>query len=168
MGRTSTTSLCPSKLKTAWHCLLWARICFKIVPNSRHSPHSDTKDNYGQHGQHKLEVKLVIWLHPKQIVGTFNRCYHSGADPGFFLGGGALISCSTSTPINHIVFFFFCRIPVVLEIRRSSQGGVRTPCTLPLDPPLSFMLIIVSVPVSESRQWQTLLLAWRKHDESLT
>ena len=23
-----------------------------------------------------------------------------------FLGGGALVSCSTSTPINHIVFFF--------------------------------------------------------------
>ena len=45
---------------------------------------------------------------------------------------------STSTPINHIVFLF-CRIPVVLENRRSSQGGgggVRTPCTLPLDPPL--------------------------------
>ena len=31
------------------------------------------------------------------------------ADPGFFLGGGALVSCSTSTPINHIGFFFFCR-----------------------------------------------------------
>ena len=61
----------------------------------------------------------------------------AGADPGFFLGGGALISCSTSTPINHIVFFF-CRIPVVLENRRSSQvGGVHTPCTLPLDPPLT-------------------------------
>ena len=30
----------------------------------------------------------------------------SGADPGFFLGGGALVSCSTSTPINHIVYFF--------------------------------------------------------------
>ena len=29
-----------------------------------------------------------------------------GADPGFFLGGGALVSCSTSTLINHIVFFF--------------------------------------------------------------
>ena len=28
-----------------------------------------------------------------------------GADPGFFLGGGALVSCSTSTPINHIVSF---------------------------------------------------------------
>ena len=31
----------------------------------------------------------------------------AGADPGFFLGGGALISCSTSTPINHILFFFW-------------------------------------------------------------
>ena len=32
---------------------------------------------------------------------------------------------------------FFCRIPVVLENRRASQGvGVRTPRTLPLDPPL--------------------------------
>ena len=61
-----------------------------------------------------------------------------GADPGFFLGGGALVSFSTSTPINHIVFFFFRKILVVLENRRSSQGGggVCTPCTLPLDPPL--------------------------------
>ena len=31
--------------------------------------------------------------------------YYTGADPGFFLGGGALVSCSNSTPINHIVFF---------------------------------------------------------------
>ena len=46
------------------------------------------------------------------------------------------MSCSTLKLINHIVFF--CRIPVVLENRRSSQGGgVRTPCTLPLDPPLT-------------------------------
>ena len=45
----------------------------------------------------------------------------SGADPEFFLGGGALVSCSTSTPINHLVFFG--RIPVVLENRRSSLGG---------------------------------------------
>ena len=63
----------------------------------------------------------------------------SGADPGSFLGRGALVSCSTSTPINHIVFFVG-RILAVLENRRSSQGKgggvVRTPCTLPLDPPL--------------------------------
>ena len=35
---------------------------------------------------------------------------YAEAAPGFFLGGGALISCSTSAPINHIVVvvvFFF-------------------------------------------------------------
>ena len=71
----------------------------------------------------------------------------SGADPGFFLGGGALVSCSTSTPINHIIFF--CRIPVVLENRRSSQRGggeVRTPCTLPLDPPLRLENLSLGIP----------------------
>ena len=52
-----------------------------------------------------------------------------------FLGGGALVSCSTSTPINHIVFFFFCRIPVVLDNRRSSQGGGGRGAH-PLHPPL--------------------------------
>ena len=59
----------------------------------------------------------------------------SGADPGFFLGGGALVSRSSSTPINHIVFFFLqntscIRKPQVI----SGGGGVRTPFTLPLDP----------------------------------
>ena len=75
------------------------------------------------------------------------RLYHfdsTGADPEFFLGGGALVSCSTSTPINHIVFFFFfyCRIPIVLENRRSSQGrgGAH-----PLHPPPG------SAPVAGSR-----------------
>ena len=38
----------------------------------------------------------------RAIIGVPN----TGADPGFFLGGGALVSCCTSTPINHIVFFF--------------------------------------------------------------
>ena len=72
----------------------------------------------------------------------------SGADPGFSLGGGAPVSCSTSTPINHIVFVFR-RIPVVLENRRSSQGGgVHTPCTLPLDLPLG-MLGAVSVKLND-------------------
>ena len=52
-------------------------------------------------------------------------CKGRGGSRIFFLGGGALVSCSTSTPISHIVFFFFCRIPVVFENRRSSQqrGG---------------------------------------------
>ena len=76
------------------------------------------------------------------------RHTRTGADPGFFLGGGALVSCSTSTPINHI--FFFGWIPVVLENCRSSQGGggVRTPCTHPLDPPLREMFHPAVVPQS--------------------
>ena len=59
----------------------------------------------------------------------------SGADPGFFLaGGGALVSCSTSTPINHIVFFSFwaeyrtscIRKPQVI-LGRGGGGGVAQP-----------------------------------------
>ena len=43
----------------------------------------------------------------KQKLCNFFVYYgKSGADPGLFLGGGALVSCSTSTPINHILFFF--------------------------------------------------------------
>ena len=63
----------------------------------------------------------------------------TGADPGFFLGGGALVYCSTSTPINDIVFFWqntsCIRKPQVI----SGGGGGRTPCTLPLAPPLNYV-----------------------------
>ena len=48
--------------------------------------------------------RYLVPLEWELIVG---RRGFTGADPGFFLGGGALVSCSTSTPINHIVFFFF-------------------------------------------------------------
>ena len=37
-------------------------------------------------------------------VDSYEKQAESGADPGFFLGGGTLVSCSTSTPINHIFF----------------------------------------------------------------
>ena len=61
----------------------------------------------------------------------------------FFLGGGALVSCFTSTSINHIVFFF-CRIPVVLENRRSSRvgGGGAHPLHPPPDPPLCTRILV--------------------------
>ena len=87
-------------------------------------------------GQRYQKIEL-LW-HSRNSFLTIT-CDHEGADPGSFLRGGALVFCSTSAPINHIVFFFG-RIPVVLENPRSSHGeggGVRTPCTLPLDPPLS-------------------------------
>ena len=85
-----------------------------------------------------LRINIIIIMIIIYFIIILLLISISGADPRFFLGGGALVSCSASTPINHIVFFFFCRIPVVLENRRSSQGGggVRTRCTLPLDPPL--------------------------------
>ena len=50
-----------------------------------------------------------------------------------FLGGDAPLRNGVTTPINHT----FLQSKVVLESLRSSQGGVRTPCTLPLDPPLA-------------------------------
>ena len=72
----------------------------------------------------------VTGIHSSDEIQTF-----SGADPGFFLEGGALVSCSTSTPINHIVFFFLQNTSCIRKPQVIS-GGVRTPCTLPLDPPL--------------------------------
>ena len=58
----------------------------------------------------------------KEVFFFFN--YDAGADPGFLLGGGALVSCSTSTPINHIVYIFLqnpscIRKPQVI----SGKGG---------------------------------------------
>ena len=70
----------------------------------------------------KHAIKNVLNTVPRQLKSTM----YPGADPGSFLGGGALVSCSASTPIIHIVFF--CRIPVVLENHRSCQGaGVAHP-----------------------------------------
>ena len=61
-----------------------------------------------------LNEKRGIYITLFTVNATDEKEYiNSGADPGFFLGGGALVSCSTSTPINHIVFF--CTIPVVLD-----------------------------------------------------
>ena len=53
----------------------------------------------------------------------------------FFLGGGALVSCSTSTPINHIVFYL--QNTSCIKKPQIISGGVRNPCTLPPDPPLN-------------------------------
>ena len=63
----------PGNPKQPGAALLWVRICLKIVPNSRHSLHSDTKDNYDQHGQHML----VTWLHPKLTTrGHFDVIFY--------------------------------------------------------------------------------------------
>ena len=58
------------------------------------------------------EIFLVFRGKPNSRLSSFDECQaaagksnNPGADPGFFLGGGALVSCSTSTPITHIIFF---------------------------------------------------------------
>ena len=54
-----------------------------------------------------------------------------------------IAACFTSTPINHVVFFFFRRILVILESQRSwGGGGVRTPCTPPLNPPYDGLKVL--------------------------
>ena len=55
----------------------------------------------------KLLVKQKRNILKHIVLKRANNSILSRADPGFFLGGGAPVSCSTSTPINHIVFFFF-------------------------------------------------------------
>ena len=62
---------------------------------------------------------------PETVVGGVTI---TGADPGFFFRRGytrLLLYFNTNKPHS-----FFCRIPVVLENRRSSQGGAH-----PLHPP---------------------------------
>ena len=69
------------------------------------------------------------WNHQQPYTKKNDSSSCPGADPGFFSGGGAFVSCSTSTPINHIVFFLqntVCiRKPQVI-----SGGGAH-----PLHPP---------------------------------
>ena len=65
------------------------------------------------------------------------KCQCRGGSRIFFRRGCTplLLYFNTNKPHS-----FFCRIPVVLENRRSPQGeGVRTPSTLPLDPPLQWL-----------------------------
>ena len=55
---------------------------------------------------------------------------HSGADLGSFFGGGALVSCSTSKPINHMVFFFWQYTGCIRKPQVISGRGAH-----PLHPP---------------------------------
>ena len=74
-----------------------------------------------------------IWCLPREKTALEKLWLHSGADPGFFLVGGALVSCSTSTPMNHIVFFWqntsCIRKPQVIS--GGGGGGCATPAPSP-------------------------------------
>ena len=92
---------------------------------------------YLSESKHAMRMKIFnlnVWIYS-----------HRGGSR-IFLGGGVLVSCSTWTPINHIVFFF-CRIPVVLENRRLSHGGGAHPRHPPSrsapETPPSFLCVLL-------------------------
>ena len=57
-----------------------------VIPKFRHQD---------EHKHHKEELAKNGKNHPKSYLCL---TVAPGADPGFFLGGGALVSCSISTP----------------------------------------------------------------------
>ena len=79
-------------------------------------------------------MKSFFFRYSEQLLSDI--MWLSGADPGFFLGGGALVSCSTSTPINHIVFFLqntsCIRKPQVIS---GGGGGCAPPAPSPRSAP---------------------------------
>ena len=81
--------------------------------------------------KHFLDSRICIPLHKAMTSILKNQrtwfiIQFSGADPGFFLGGGALVSHSTSTPINHIVFFLQ-NTSCIRKLQVISGGGGCTP-----------------------------------------
>ena len=78
----------------------------------------------------------LLFTYKNGYGGAISVTVRRGGSRIFFRRGCTRLLLYFNTNKPHS--FFFCRIPVVLENRRSSQDGVgvRTPCTLPLDPPL--------------------------------
>ena len=62
------------------------------MPTTRYRTYSSNHDKYKTDSDQIMKVPKKVTLKP-------------GANPGFFFRRGALVSCSTSTPINGIVFF---------------------------------------------------------------
>ena len=92
--------------------------------------------------QRNCEINLLI----KTFLGPIEMMFVRGGYRIFSRRG-----CTRLLLYFNTIKHFFRRIPVVLENRGSfHRGGVRTPCTLPLDPPL-FVLVNVSFSLPE---WQ--------------
>ena len=91
---------------------------------------------------------------------------HSRGGSRIFFRSGCtrlLLYFSTNKPHS----FFFWRIPVVLENRRSSQGGVCTPCTLPLDPPLHSQATCVACVAGEIKGDLLVRVFWRRSRDNI-
>ena len=125
---------------------MWSGKKMQQMNINRKGPQTDIPQNVGSKEGLSAKIYQLDTLNISKCILKFEipsqkfllhwKC-RGGSRIFFRRGCRWIVSCSTSTPINHIVFFF-CRIPVVLENWKSSRGGVRTPCTLPLDPPLKW------------------------------
>ena len=64
----------------------------------------------------------------------------TGADPGFFLGGGAPLGNGITDQWGKKI------LKANTKKKASSQGGggVHTPCSLPLDPLLGYLIFVFS------------------------
>ena len=81
-------------------------------------------------------TKCTSCIYKEGLIPIKNVVLRRGGSKIFFRRGCTRLFLHFNTNKPHS-FFFFRRIPVVLENRRSCRGGGgRTPCTLPLDPPL--------------------------------
>ena len=121
-----------------------------------------------------MDSRETTFEHQRVAAARFNNIFlklfdrHQWRIQDFFLGGGALVSCSTSTPVNQIVFFLFCRIPIVLENRRSSQrrgGGAHPLHSPPRSAPGHAVLLLTSRP-QEFLIERSVLFRPRSHRES--
>ena len=79
---------------------------------------------------HPEKTPDILWHHQWEMASE-EPPQKQGQIQDFFLGGGALVSCSTSTPINHIVFFFLQNTSCIKKPQVISGGGG----VQPLHPP---------------------------------
>ena len=91
----------------------WPKTRSKISNTDALQKKKEKKENRTRNHLSTFNQKYESQDHKE--IRTENAATRGGSR--IFSGGGALVSCSTSTPINHKVFFFW-RIPVVLENRR--------------------------------------------------
>ena len=81
-------------------------------------------------------TKCTSCIYKEGLIPIKNVVLRRGGSKIFFRRGCTCLFLHFNTNKPHS-FFFFRRIPGVLENRRSCRGGGgRPPCTLPLDPPL--------------------------------
>ena len=94
-------------------------LLLSVVPVATRELCQELTKRYSLPHIRKLSVLFTIikpCLKQETKISTLFRLHCRGADAGFFLGGGAPVR-------NGVTDLFFCRIPVVSESRRSSQGG---------------------------------------------